>query len=63
MKVFSIKVGRLTDYVNCVSIFMTRNTNKEVVWLDVTIDQRLIVNRLDSSNLHDWKNVSARKFG
>ena len=42
-----------------VSVFVTRNTDQEVVWLDVTIDQRFVVDRLHASNLYDGKDGSA----
>ena len=46
----------LTDYMNCVSVFVARNTNQEVVWLDITIDQRFVVDRLHACNLQDGNN-------
>lgn len=45
--------------MDCVSIFVTRDTDQEVVWLDVAIDQRFVVDRLHASNLCDGKNASA----
>lgn len=49
----------LTDYMNCVGIFVARDTDQEVVRLDVTIYQRFVVNRLYASNLHNEENRSA----
>ena len=59
MKV-SIKYGHpLTNYMDCVSIFVTGDTNQKVVWLDVAIDQGFFVDGLHASNLYDGKNRSA----
>ena len=49
----------LTDYMNCVSVFVTRDTDQEVVRLDITIDQGFVVDRLHASNLCSGKNRSA----
>ena len=42
-----------------ISIFVTRDTNQEVVWLDIAIDQGFVVDRLHASNLHEGNNRSA----
>ena len=39
--------------MDCVSVFVTGNTNQEVIRLDVTIDQGFVVDRLDTGNLCD----------
>jgi hypothetical protein len=49
----------LTNYMNRVSVFVARDAYQEVVWLDVTIDQRLVVDRLYASNLRRWEQRSA----
>ena len=35
-----------------VGIFCGRNANQEVVWLDVSINQRLVVNGLHAGDLY-----------
>ena len=45
------EVVKLTDYMNSVSILVTRDAYQKVVWLDVTIDQRFVVDRLHAGNL------------
>lgn len=52
----------LTDYVDRVGVFVTRNADQEVVWLDIAVDQRFIVNRLNATNLFDEKAVSNCKL-
>lgn len=39
--------------MDCVIVFVTRDTDQEVVWLDITVDQRFVVNRLNASDLCD----------
>ena len=41
----------LTNYMDSVSVFLTGDTDQEVVWLDIAVDQRLVVNRLDAGDL------------
>jgi hypothetical protein len=41
--------------MDCVSVFVTGNTDQEIVWLDIAVDQRLVVNRLDARDLYDRK--------
>jgi hypothetical protein len=36
--------------MNCVGILVTRDAYQKVVWLDVAIDQRFVVDRLHASN-------------
>ena len=53
------EVVTLTDYMNSVSILVTRDAYQKVVWLDVTIDQRFVVDRLYTGDLYGGKNGSA----
>lgn len=42
---------RCTDYVNIISVLVTRNPDEKIVRFDIPVDQRLFVDGLDASNL------------
>ena len=43
---------RRTDYVNLVGGLRAGDSNQEVVWLDVAVDEGFLMNGLDARNLH-----------
>ena len=51
-KVF-IEAATLTDYMNRASALVVRDADQEVFWLDITMDQRLVVDRLYATDLHN----------
>lgn len=48
--------------MDCVSILVVGDTNQEVVWFDITVDQRFIVDRLNARNLCDGEAESDLSF-
>ena len=43
--------GLRTNYMDGVSVLGGRNTNQEIIWLDVTVNEGLVVNSLNACNL------------
>ena len=45
-----------TNYMDGVSVLGGRNTNQKIIWLDVTVNEGLVVNSLNACNLSEKNN-------